>query len=222
MQPSEVVPVSPPGAALPALPASPLDLRFEDLVANVRRLRPNEDISVLERAYKLATEAHAKQLRASGEPYISHPLAVAHILADMQMDMACLETGLLHDIVEDTSVTIDAIRKEFGDEVARCVDGVTKLSKLALLLARGPAGRERPQDAAGDGERHPRDHRQAGRPAAQHAHAGMPAAGAAGAHRAGDARDLRAHRAPPGNGQDARRTGGSLVPVSGARSLGGV
>ncbi len=132
MQPSEVVPACPPGTALPAVPASPLDLRFEELVANVRRLRPNEDVSVLEKAYRLASEAHAKQFRASGEPYISHPLEIAHILADMQMDMTCLVTGLLHDTVEDTGVTIDTIRREFGADVARCVDGVTKLSKLKL------------------------------------------------------------------------------------------
>ncbi len=132
MQPSEVVPACPPGTALPAVPASPLDLRFEELVANVRRLRPNDDISVLEKAYRLATEAHAKQFRASGEPYISHPLEVAHILADMQTDMTCLVTGLLHDAVEDTGMTLDVIRKEFGADVARCVDGVTKLSKLKL------------------------------------------------------------------------------------------
>src|SRR5262249_9087603 len=70
-----------------------------------------------------------------GEPYLVHPLMVAHILADMRMDLIAMETGLLHDIVEDTSVTVDQVRKEFGDEVARCVDGVTKLSKLDFFSA---------------------------------------------------------------------------------------
>jgi len=96
----------------------------------VRALRPNEDLTQLEKAYRMAAEAHKEQKRESGEPYIVHPLNVALILADMQMDLVCLETGLLHDTIEDTKLSLDQIRKEFGDEVARCVDGVTKLSKL--------------------------------------------------------------------------------------------
>ena len=71
-------------------------------------------------------------MRESGEPYMIHPLHVTLILADMQMDMVCLITGLLHDTVEDTSLSLEQIKKEFGDEVAACVDGVTKLSKLKL------------------------------------------------------------------------------------------
>jgi GTP pyrophosphokinase len=93
-------------------------------------VRPKEDLSGLEKAFQLAADAHKNQLRDSGEPYMLHPLQVTMILADMQMDLVCLETGLLHDTVEDTSISLDQIRKEFGDEVARCVDGVTKLSKL--------------------------------------------------------------------------------------------
>ena len=78
--------------------------------------------------------------------------------------MVCLQTGLLHDVVEDTSVTVEEIEKKFGDEVARCVDGVTKLSKLDFFSRRRPAGRELPQDAARHGRGHPRHHGQAGRP----------------------------------------------------------
>jgi GTP pyrophosphokinase len=139
MQPSEVVPSGPPvSGPIPAAsapvnpPAYSPDQRFAELVARVRELRPNDDLSTLEKAYRVASEAHAKQFRASGEPYISHPLEVASILADMQMDNVCLLTGLLHDTVEDTGLTVDYLRREFGDEVARCVDGVTKLSKLKL------------------------------------------------------------------------------------------
>ncbi len=103
---------------------------FAELEQKVRALRPNEDLAPLEKAYRMAAEAHKDQVRDSGEPYINHPLNVALILADMQMDLVCLETGLLHDTVEDTKLSLDQIRKEFGDEVARCVDGITKLSKL--------------------------------------------------------------------------------------------
>jgi GTP pyrophosphokinase len=95
-------------------------------------LRPKDDFTQLEEAYRVASEAHKDQKRVSGEPYMVHPLNVTLILADMQMDLVCLETGLLHDTVEDTRVGLDQIRKEFGEEVARCVDGVTKLSKLHL------------------------------------------------------------------------------------------
>jgi guanosine-3',5'-bis(diphosphate) 3'-pyrophosphohydrolase len=105
---------------------------YSELEQKVRAARPKDDFSSLEKAYRMAAGAHKDQLRDSGEPYMVHPLQVTHILADMQMDLVCLETGLLHDTVEDTSVSLDEIRKNFGEEVARCVDGVTKLSKLHL------------------------------------------------------------------------------------------
>src|SRR5579872_3237379 len=112
--------------------ATSVEQLFQELQARVRELRPNEDLAPLEKAYKFAAERHEGQKRASGEPYMIHPLLVTRQLADMQMDMTCLETGLLHDVVEDTSATIEEIRKNFGEDVARCVDGVTKLGKLNL------------------------------------------------------------------------------------------
>jgi GTP diphosphokinase / guanosine-3',5'-bis(diphosphate) 3'-diphosphatase len=105
---------------------------YRTLEDKVRTLRPKEDLAALERAYRFAAEHHKRQTRKSGEPYIAHPLAVAHILADMQMDLVCLETGLLHDVLEDTSAKLDDIKEQFGEDVARCVDGVTKLSKISL------------------------------------------------------------------------------------------
>jgi guanosine-3',5'-bis(diphosphate) 3'-pyrophosphohydrolase len=105
---------------------------YSELQDKLRAMRPDADLSGLEKAYLLAAGAHKDQVRDDGTPYMSHPLRVTLILADMQMDMVCLQTGLLHDTVEDTSVSLDQIRKNFGDEVARCVDGVTKLSKLHL------------------------------------------------------------------------------------------
>ena len=115
-----------------AAPTGQVDQLYSELAQKVHALRPNEDLGALEKAYRLAAEAHKGQVRESGEPYLVHPLHVTHILADMQMDLVCLATGLLHDIVEDTGVKLEDIRREFGDEVARCVDGVTKLSKLHL------------------------------------------------------------------------------------------
>jgi guanosine-3',5'-bis(diphosphate) 3'-pyrophosphohydrolase len=105
---------------------------YKGLEQKVRELRPKEDLAPLERAFRFATEHHGGQLRASGEPYMGHPLAVTTILADMQMDMTCLVTGLLHDTVEDTGVSLEEIRNLFGEDVSRCVDGVTKLTKLDL------------------------------------------------------------------------------------------
>jgi guanosine-3',5'-bis(diphosphate) 3'-pyrophosphohydrolase len=103
---------------------------YTQLENKVRALRPKDDLSQLEKAYRITAEAHKGQVRESGEPYLVHPLNVTLILADMQMDMVSMVTGLLHDTVEDTKLTLDQIRKEFGDDVARCVDGVTKLGKL--------------------------------------------------------------------------------------------
>jgi len=113
-------------------PTSLVEQLYNELEQKVRVLRPKDDFTLLEKAYRVASDAHKDQKRVSGEPYMVHPLNVTLILADMQMDLVCLETGLLHDTVEDTRVGLDQIRKDFGEEVARCVDGVTKLSKLHL------------------------------------------------------------------------------------------
>ncbi len=106
--------------------------QYRTLEEKVRLLRPKDDLAQLERAYHYAADLHKNQKRKSGEPYISHPLAVAHILADMQMDLVSIQTGLLHDVVEDTIAKPEDVRDRFGEEVARCVDGVTKLSKIRL------------------------------------------------------------------------------------------
>ena len=108
---------------------------FDKLMATLREFRPKDDLTPVEKAYQFASQYHAGQMRASGEPYMCHPLAVSQILANMRMDAVSIETGLLHDIVEDTSVTTADIQKNFGDEVARCVDGVTKLSKIDFFSA---------------------------------------------------------------------------------------
>ena len=92
--------------------------------------RPAVELAAIEKAYRFAARYHGDQRRESGEPYILHPLRTALILADMNMDRVCLQTALLHDVVEDTAATLEEISREFGEEVARCVDAVTKLGKL--------------------------------------------------------------------------------------------
>ena len=110
-----------------------VDLRFVELVDKVRRNRPGDDFTLLRRAYDFASEHHRGQVRLSGEPYLSHPLEVAHTLADMKLDSTSLCAALLHDVVEDTKVTLDKLSSEFGPDVARLVEGVTKISRLDLL-----------------------------------------------------------------------------------------
>jgi guanosine-3',5'-bis(diphosphate) 3'-pyrophosphohydrolase len=100
------------------------------LLKNVRSYNPKGDLRVLEEAYRVAEEAHEGQVRKSGEPFIEHPLAVAEILADLRLDTTTLSAALLHDTVEDTEVTLGRIQQGFGEDVARIVDGLTKLDRL--------------------------------------------------------------------------------------------
>src|SRR3954471_13343242 len=102
----------------------------DTLVRTVRSHHRRADISIIERAYLAAEKAHAGQLRKSGEPYITHPVAVSQILADLGIGPRGIAAALLHDTVEDTDYTLDELRADFGDEVAMLVDGVTKLDKL--------------------------------------------------------------------------------------------
>ena len=110
---------------------SPEEL-YRDLISRVQKYHPSDDISLIEKAYKLADEAHKTQVRKSGEPYIIHPLCVAIILADLEMDKETIAAGLLHDVVEDTIYTSEEIEQEVGADVALLVDGVTKLQSLQL------------------------------------------------------------------------------------------
>ncbi len=103
----------------------------------MRRYHPSDDISMIEKAYKIAYAAHEGQVRKSGEPYIIHPLCVAIILADLELDKETIEAGLLHDVVEDTIMTEEEIEKEFGPDVALLVDGVTKLQQINFPSDKG-------------------------------------------------------------------------------------
>ena len=110
-----------------------VNLRFVELLDKVRKNRPGDDLELLRRAYDFAAEQHKSQFRLSGEPYLSHPVEVAHLLADMKLDVVSLSAALLHDVVEDTKLPPEKLAEHFGPEVARLVEGVTKISKLDLL-----------------------------------------------------------------------------------------
>jgi guanosine-3',5'-bis(diphosphate) 3'-pyrophosphohydrolase len=104
--------------------------KFRELLRTMRANRPGDDLELVRKAYEFSQKNHACQSRASGEPYLVHPLGVAQVLAEMKMDAVAIAAGLLHDSVEDTSVTIVDIRKEFGEQVAHIVEGVTKISQI--------------------------------------------------------------------------------------------
>lgn len=115
---------------------------YSDLIVRVRKYHPSGDISLIEKAYQVATDAHKDQVRKSGEPYIIHPLYVAIILADLEMDKETITAGILHDVVEDTIMTYDDVKNQFGEDVANLVDGVTKLNRLEY------AGRDKLEEQA--------------------------------------------------------------------------
>ena len=104
---------------------------YDELIRSVQRYHPSTDLSMIEKAWLLAREAHRDQKRRSGEPYIIHPLCVAIILAELELDKETIVSGLLHDVVEDTVLTKEGVAREFSVEVAEIVDGVTKLGQLS-------------------------------------------------------------------------------------------
>ncbi len=108
-------------------------VELDDLLNKVAAYRPSERPQLLRQAYEFSAREHRLQTRLSGEPYLSHPLEVANILAEMKLDLVCLAAGMLHDVVEDTPATIEEIRQKFGSEVAGIVEGVTKISRIAFL-----------------------------------------------------------------------------------------
>ncbi|MEG7531116.1 MAG: bifunctional (p)ppGpp synthetase/guanosine-3',5'-bis(diphosphate) 3'-pyrophosphohydrolase [Hungatella sp.] len=117
----------------PASFTSP-EILYEDLIQSIRKYHPSDDISMVEKAYRIASNAHKDQKRKSGEPYIIHPLCVAIILADLELDKESIVAGILHDVVEDTVLTLAEVSKEFGPDVTLLVDGVTKLTQLSWSM----------------------------------------------------------------------------------------
>jgi GTP pyrophosphokinase len=120
----------PPAVLAPHLSEEAVNERFETLLRHVQANRPNEDVTLIRKSWEFCVLHHKGQMRASGEPYIIHPLEVAEVLAEMRLDATAIAAGLLHDSVEDTPATNEEIATEFGDQVAHIVDGVTKIDKI--------------------------------------------------------------------------------------------
>src|SRR5215475_15761663 len=110
-----------------------LDARLDELLAKLRKNRPSEDPWTVRRAYEIAAERHRDQLRSSGDPYLTHLLEVAHILANLRLDAITLTAALLHDAIEDTQYPVSRIEERFGSEVAHLVEGVTKIARLDMM-----------------------------------------------------------------------------------------
>src|SRR5262252_7900379 len=110
-----------------------INARLEELLAKLRANRASDDPWLVRRAFDIAAERHRDQFRSSGDPYITHLLEVAHILADMRLDATTLAAALLHDVIEDTEFPLSRLQERFGDEVARLVEGVTKIGRLNML-----------------------------------------------------------------------------------------
>ena len=118
------------------------DELYNGLIERVKKYHPSDDITLIDKAYSIACEAHKEQVRKSGEPYIIHPLCVATILADLELDKETIVAGLLHDVIEDTVLTNEEVQEQFGADVELLVDGVTKLEQLQYTGDAGPASRE--------------------------------------------------------------------------------
>src|SRR5260370_26922061 len=113
--------------------ARQLDARFEELLEKLGKTCPAKDPWMLRRAYEIATERHHDQFRSSGDPYLTHLLEVAHILADMRLDAPTLTAAILHDAIEDTEYPVSRIEERFGADVAHLVEGVTKIGRLKMI-----------------------------------------------------------------------------------------
>jgi len=105
---------------------------LDELLARIQSYNPQADLQLVRRAYDYSARMHGEQKRESGEPYVTHPLNVALIIAQLKLDLPSVITGLLHDVVEDTKASLDEVRDLFGSEVATLVDGVTKVSKITF------------------------------------------------------------------------------------------
>ena len=194
------------------------DHTIDEIIAEAASHRPNIDAALIRRAYDTAVTAHEGQLRSSGEEYITHPVAVTHYLATLQMDAETLAAALLHDVVEDTDFTIEEIEKRFGRDVARLVDGVTKLSKFgsARTMEEQQAENLRKMFMAMAEDMRVVIIKLADR-LHNMQHAPAPAAGEAATHRSRDDGDLRAAGASPRHLADQVGARGPRLPATSSR-----
>ncbi len=188
-------------------------MNLATLLGKVREYNPAADIATVQRAYEFSADVHRGQKRKSGEPYLVHPLEVAALIADLRLDVPSVVTGLLHDTVEDTLDDARAGRVALRQRDRHAGRRRHQDRPDQLHEPRGDAGRELPQDDPRDGARHPRHPRQARRPHPQHADARAPRAGAPDRDRPGDARHLRAARAPARHLLDQERARGQRAPL---------
>ena len=107
-------------------------IRFEDIQERVETYMKGADLDLLRKAYVFSAKEHKGQTRSSGEPYLTHPLSVAFILADLKLDLTCIVAGLLHDVLEDTLTTREAVEEHFGKDIAHVVEGLTKISRITF------------------------------------------------------------------------------------------
>ena len=157
-------------------------LRINDILDKVQSYLSPSEIGMIEKAYIFSASVHQGQIRLSGEPYLTHPMEVCGILADMKLDAATLVTGLLHDTVEDTLATLEQIEEAFGKEVAFLVDGLDEDQQDHPRQSGGEAGGKFPQDDSGDVVRYPDSSHPSGGPDPQHADARVSDAGPAALH----------------------------------------
>src|SRR5712671_2501873 len=110
--------------------------KFRELMKRIQENRPQDDLSIVKKAYDYSLKHHTGQTRASGQPYLVHPLEVAMVLAEMKLDSGAIAAGLLHDAIEDTEATREDIKREFGEQVANIVEGVTKIDKIDVATSK--------------------------------------------------------------------------------------
>ena len=130
------------------------NVTIDKIIEKMETNNPNSNIELIRKAYNYANENHKDQKRISGEPYIIHPLEVAYILAELELDDSTICAALLHDVVEDTPITHEDIVREFGDEIAEMVEGVTKLRKNSIYNSRRTTSRKLQKNVFSNGKRY--------------------------------------------------------------------
>ena len=184
---------------------------IDGLCSRLTRYLEDDEIRQVRRAYLYSEQAHDGQKRRSGDPYITHPLQVAEILADMRMDHQSLMAAMLHDVIEDTGIAKDALQEQFGEAVAELVDGVSKLTHISFET-RAEAQAENFQNDPRDGSGSSGHYREARGPVTQHANDWVTEPRKAAADRERDPRHIQPHRESARNVRTAKRTPRARLP----------